>query len=938
MSSTTARRHVRGISLRQRFQVLAAAAGIVLLGVAFYAQQAATRLSLHNEGLARVQRELGAAVERVSVDLHKIGVGVYQTSFLGADRPSQSLKDDILALRHHVSELARLSTELDPEELSDPVADLAIVTNRMISGIEELFELQSDVERRYPAMPIMLNKLAPTNNDFISALSVAIEDAKSVTRRPKQAEILSLLQSLKYDWSQLVSASRVFVANRLGAFGPPISGMDATVTDRQIFSSEIARLLNALSVHERNGHLTMVESDSVQRMSVLFDKYEHYFVEAAKIFYSDDWQADRALLRHDIDPMLAISWSKVTGMQKQLNLLSQTGFSDSAATTQSIGKFIWMLTGITFLLLIAGYVAFEYMIRRPIVQVAKALEAEGRGDNYLPTLQHAAPETEMLVTAFAEMRDQVRSRQSRLQAILDNAGEGIFTFNSDGLIETFNSSAEKLFGMQSGDVTGQPIALLLPENATLIRSNKFLSLALQKDVDVFGIEHEILGRRASGEEFFMSLRLGKAELADGILYTALVSDISERRNLLDRLTVLAERDSLTGLHNRHFLIEALDRVMEMVKRNGSGSYALIYMDLDNFKYVNDTLGHLAGDRLLQDVTQILLARARGTDLLSRLGGDEFAILLYDVDREQACAAAEAYRRQLADFVFRSERGLVNVGCSIGVAMVEADTRTKEDLLSRADVACHIAKRGGRNRVHLFEARDQEKVDTMSADMGWARRIKDNIEQDRFVMACQPIVSTVTGRISSYELLLRMPTEDGLELLMPSGFLPAADRFGLSIDIDHWVVRAGLREVRASALEQESSYSINLSAKSIGDKSLLKLIKKELESHELDARRVVFEVTETGAIANLHAAALFLQELREMGFSTALDDFGVGYSSFSYLKDLPVDYLKIDGSFVRGITTDNVKQAIVKSMNDVAHALGKLTVAEFVEDQATFDLL
>ena len=158
MSSTAARRHIRSISLRQRFQVLAAAVGIVLLGVAFYAQQAATRLSLHNEGLARVQRELGAAVERVSVDLHKIGVGVYQTSFLGADRPSQSLKDDILALRHHVSELARLSTELDPEELSDPVADLAIVTNRMISGIEELFELQSDVERRYPAMPIMLNK------------------------------------------------------------------------------------------------------------------------------------------------------------------------------------------------------------------------------------------------------------------------------------------------------------------------------------------------------------------------------------------------------------------------------------------------------------------------------------------------------------------------------------------------------------------------------------------------------------------------------------------------------------------------------------------------------------------------------------------------------------------------------------------------------------
>jgi len=399
---------------------------------------------------------------------------------------------------------------------------------------------------------------------------------------------------------------------------------------------------------------------------------------------------------------------------------------------------------------------------------------------------------------------------------------------------------------------------------------------------------------------------------------------------------MAFHDALTGLINRTEFELRVRRALESARNYGT-SHALLFIDLDQFKIVNDTSGHLAGDEMLKRLTRLLLTKVRGSDTLARLGGDEFAVLLYDVDRAQASAVADAYRRQLADFIFRSEGGLVDVGCSIGVAMLDADIKTKEDLLSRADVACHIAKRAGKNRIHLFEPHDQENVDTMSADMGWARRIKDCMELDRFVLTSQPIVDILTGKVSSYELLLRMPDDSG-GLVMPSGFLPAAERFGLSGEVDHWVVRAALREVRASSLDNPVNYSVNLSAKSIGDKSLLKLIRRELENHEMDARRVVFEVTETGAIANLHAAALFLQELRGMGFRTALDDFGVGYSSFAYLKDLPVDYVKIDGSFVQGVTQDKVKQAIVKAMNDVAHALGKQTVAEFVEDQATLDFL
>jgi len=925
------------MSLRNRFLALSAGLALILVGVAVYAEHAASQLSSQNKDLARIQRDVGAALETVSDRLHSLGIGIYQGSIGGIQSPPADIKAQLNALRSEVSDLAQRSTQLDPETLSDPVAALAMVTDALTTDVEALVETQLDPERRLPAMPIMLNKLAPTNIAFISALTVALEEAKSEPPTPQNRAILAIFHDLHYDWAQMVSSVRVFVANKLGAFGSPPSGLNSNDTDRKLYASEIQRLLSHLRGLDREGKLTLSQADVIAQLTELNARFEANFKEIADIFYSDNWRADTTLLRTKVDPRLAQAWVKVAAIRQQLDRIAQMGFVDSAATTQTISNFVWMISAITFLVLIFGYLAFEFIIRRPIMQVAKALEAEGRGDTYLPTLRHAVPETESLVKAFATMREQVRSRQSRLQAILDNAGEGIFTFSREGIIETFNDAAERLFGYKEIDVIGKDVATLLPGSIASNASTDLIRTTLLTDADVFGIEHETLGQRANGESFPMSLRLGRAELADGTLYTALVSDISERRSLVDRLTTLAERDSLTGLHNRHFLLEELERVMEQVGRSGHGNFALLYMDLDNFKYVNDTLGHLAGDRLLQDVAEILRSRARNTDLLTRLGGDEFAVLLYDVDRPQASAVADAYRRQLADFIFRSEGGLVDVGCSIGVAMLDADIKTKEDLLSRADVACHIAKRAGKNRIHLFEPHDQENVDTMSADMGWARRIKDCMELDRFVLTSQPIVDILTGKVSSYELLLRMPDDSG-GLVMPSGFLPAAERFGLSGEVDHWVVRAALREVRASSLDNPVNYSVNLSAKSIGDKSLLKLIRRELENHEMDARRVVFEVTETGAIANLHAAALFLQELRGMGFRTALDDFGVGYSSFAYLKDLPVDYVKIDGSFVQGVTQDKVKQAIVKAMNDVAHALGKQTVAEFVEDQATLDFL
>lgn len=365
---------------------------------------------------------------------------------------------------------------------------------------------------------------------------------------------------------------------------------------------------------------------------------------------------------------------------------------------------------------------------------------------------------------------------------------------------------------------------------------------------------------------------------------------------------------------------------------------MLYIDLDNFKFVNDTLGHLAGDRVLVEVTGLLRKRLRKSDLLARLGGDEFAVLLYDVDALQAVQAAEFYRHQLSDYMFKYETKAIDIGCSIGVSMFTPDVLTKEDLLARADIACHIAKRTGRNSVHIYHSDDKENMASMYADMGWARRIKDAIENNHFVLACQPIVHTSTLMVSSYEVLLRMRDENDV-FIMPAGFLPSAERFGLMLDIDRWVIVHAIEALGALRKETPNlRYSINLSAKAVCDTTILTVIKEALTRYDVEPSSVTFEITETVAIGNMSTAVDFLEQLRALGCFTALDDFGVGYSSFAYLKDLPVDYVKIDGSFVKNIETNALHRAMVKSMNEISHAIGKKTVAEFVENERSLALL
>ena len=930
--------HIKSFSLRRRFMVIITVFFSAYLLLAMYTDKAARDTVNRANVLSHDIQELGVIVSELSDTLHLLGIAMYQSTLYDNGDQPETIQNRLLQLSGQINRLLNIKVVKDQSEFNEPAEELSVSMRALTVQAQSLLVLQSDTEKKYPAISIMLDRMQPINSEIIGLIASAIDDAKLETEtNPSKREVLDKLIELRYIWSQVISSVRVFVANRLGAFGPPIETMTEVEKDKKIYTEVLLDLFAQLDEYSDQGKLGFVQQDALKQLQVLHNQYETYYRQAAKIYYSARWRADRSLLKDEVDPALEIAWAQIYLLQDNINNYSQAGINRFANTADNISKYIWLAAIMSIFLMCLGYVAFEFLISKPIISVSKALLDAGKGVNTEPELQFKTKETDMLVSAFSHMQNQIHTRQLRLESILDNTGEGILTMNEKGEIENFNLAAQSLFGYQEDEVIGKDISLLIPTYSNVSSHHYISQLASQSKLSELLGEHEVYGLCKDGHSFPMSIRIGQVFIEGDVLYTALLSDVSEQKAMIERLTTLAERDSLTGLYNRHFLMDELERIVDRASRGEKQSVALLYLDLDNFKYVNDTLGHIAGDIVLQEVTHILETRARGSDLVTRLGGDEFAILLYDVDHEQAGLAAEAYRRHLAEYIFHYKSQGVDVGCSIGVALLNSGILKKEDLLSKADLACHIAKRSGRNRVHVYEKQDQENIDLMSADMGWSRRIKEALENDNFILDSQPIIDLYSGKTLSNELLIRLKSEDN-QLIMPDGFLPSADRFGLIIELDRWVINQGFKMMASYNQRTFPGFSINLSAKTIGDSDSLAFIKQKMQEHKIDPQKIIFEVTETNAIGNLEVAKRFLIQLRDIGFSTALDDFGSGYSSFTYIKDLPVDYVKLDGSFVTNICNDKVKKAIVVAMNDVAHAIGKKTVAEFVEDRATLNEL
>lgn len=419
-------------------------------------------------------------------------------------------------------------------------------------------------------------------------------------------------------------------------------------------------------------------------------------------------------------------------------------------------------------------------------------------------------------------------------------------------------------------------------------------------------------------------------------YRGVGRDVTKERHIAQQMNHQAKHDALTGLVNRREFVHRLENALAQSKRDGA-SYVLCYLDLDQFKIVNDTVGHAAGDALLKDLAGILCSRLRTRDTLSRVGGDEFALLLENCQLDSGIQIAESLLAVLADFIFQWEDREFRVGASIGVVSISDKTETALQVLSQADLACYTAKDLGRNRIYTYNADDRELSRTEN-QMALVSKLQMALMNDQFVLYQQPICSLKDGHIEHYEILLRLEESTG-KMLSPRNFIPAAERYGLMKEIDRWVIEHTLSAyAHQYGNSSTARFSINLSGNSLNDESLLPWIMNLFKRLKVPPERICFEITETAAIRNLNQAKQLINALRAEGCRFALDDFGSGLSSFAYIKYLPVDYLKIDGSFVADMGQDATASAMVAAINEMGHVLGMQTVAEHVENTSTLEAM
>ena len=395
------------------------------------------------------------------------------------------------------------------------------------------------------------------------------------------------------------------------------------------------------------------------------------------------------------------------------------------------------------------------------------------------------------------------------------------------------------------------------------------------------------------------------------------------------LVELANNDNLTGLFNRRRFIEEFKKEIDEVLRSGRTS-ALFFVDLDQFKYVNDACGHHAGDRLIRKVADELRRSVRHDDVVARFGGDEFAILMHDIDVDAAKHAAEEILANMRRMAHIEGDHVFHVHCSIGVAMLTGDHLDPDDLINQADIACREAKLAGRNRMHLYE-HSEETVRRISTDVGWMNRLRKALDEDEFELRFQPINRIDTGATTHHEVLIRLRSEDG-KLILPDAFLPAAVRFGLMSEIDCWMVRSAAESYAEYACrDKDMKLAINLSANAFENEEFPSFVAKVFAEHNVVPSDIVLEITESLAVRRPLHVEQQIAELRELGCQFALDDFGTGYSSFGYLQKLQFDYIKIDGAFVQDLLDNPVDQKMIRLIAEIGREAGMQTIAEYVQN-------
>lgn len=533
------------------------------------------------------------------------------------------------------------------------------------------------------------------------------------------------------------------------------------------------------------------------------------------------------------------------------------------------------------------------------------------------------------------------AEKERAQVTLQAITDGVVTVDLQGRIDYLNPSAETLTGWPLAQAKGQSLGLVFnvlhPETRTSIGNPIEGVLTRGHAVQPEGT---LLLLHNQGSEARITLNAAPIRDRSGNLSGAVIvfHDSSEQYALMSKLAHQATHDALTQLYNRAAFEQHLQRLLNLPPEQRPADSVLCYLDLDQFKIINDTCGHEAGDELLRRLAVILQGKLRKQDMLARLGGDEFALLFESCPLARAVEIAEGLRKAVGEFRFVWQDKIFSVTLSIGVLPIPADATLLNEVVSAADDACYAAKERGRDRVHVTQLNDAEFVRRRD-EKRWANQVQRALEHDRFELYAQPIIAQDAkhAQPAHFEVLIRMRDERG-EIVSPGLFLPAAERYGLMVQLDRWVVMHVLRTLgdllrQGHIKRSDVLLSVNLSGASLGEVTLLNFIREHLWENGVAAKMLCFEITETAAITNFTQAQYLIAELKKLGCQFSLDDFGSGFSSFSYLKNMPVDYLKIDGSFVRNITTSPQDAAMVEVMNQIGHLMGLKTIAEFVSDAA-----
>ncbi|OUS23597.1 hypothetical protein A9Q99_26465 [Gammaproteobacteria bacterium 45_16_T64] len=751
----------------------------------------------------------------------------------------------------------------------------------------------------------------------------------------------------------------LFVANELiGILVPPQSSNKEGINSSHI--SPLKTAVNLLIKETKNCY----EAENIASLNE--DKFSHFFNYSPAPTRIENWHYAKSFLKaelvrrknNDCEALLLSNphiisecLSRVVVVDFNPSFLCLIDSSQDTAPAQKVDSLLAPSSTLSIAKLLTEIVESNDVVSGQV----KVRKLDG-GERYIQIqflpVQDVDSQNEKVIVTYTDITEHKRLNEiisaaeshpesnRKVKFALDNINQGVITTDRQGRVTQLNVVAQKLLHCDSS-VSGQPIEdIFSPFNTSFDNIQLLYDACLISKSAVECDSHSLVEIKEGIElwvTYSVSPVLKNGEIVE---FVVIFHDVSESQSLLERLRLQTSKDALTNLYNRQEFEKQIKISLDSAKRKGHG-HSFLLVDLDQFKVINESCGHHAGDELLRQLARLLESKVRTYDVVARMGGDEFAIMLKNCNEVGANSIAESILESIREFRFVWDGKIFSLTASIGIVLISSAIKHVQTVLSYADFAVHAAKDGGKNRIQLYD-KNQKNLAHQHEQLEWVTKINYALEHDLLVLSSQKIcpISTAAGTQTHFEMLVRMLGQDG-KIIPPGAFLPAAERYNLMPQIDRWVIKSAFRWLAANA-GKRSVYtglcSINLSGHSISDETFFQFVDEQFQRTKIPGNLICFEITESMAIYNLAQTLEFIHKFKAFGCKFALDDFGSGFSSYGYLKSLPVDFLKIDGSFVRQMINDPVDLAMVKSINEVGHVMNTMTIAEFVENDETLHKL